>query len=273
MRVCGTIAEVRAVLAGEPEVGFVPTMGALHAGHVALVQKCREECKKTAVSIFVNPTQFAPGEDLDKYPRRTESDLELCESNGADVVFLPTVDEMYRGSLTTVHVTGPSELWEGAERPGHFDGVATVVLKLFHIVQPVRAYFGLKDLQQCAVLRQMVKDLDLAIGLRFVETVRDEFGLALSSRNDYLSSSVRLEASNLHRCLQACREALLRQPNNVKSIIQEGRSTLVHQGFGVSYLALVDPVSMQEEAPARTGLRLIVAARFHGVRLIDNIAL
>src|SRR5579885_3358299 len=157
-------------------VGFVPTMGAFHAGHLALMQDARKDCETLVVSLFVNPTQFGPNEDFTKYPRDEAKDASLAESSGVDILFAPDVQEMYRGDQTVVSVPGVSERWEGAHRPGHFDGVATVVCKLFHIVGPDFAVFGLKDLQQCAVIRKMVEDLDMPIRLRLLPTIRESDG-------------------------------------------------------------------------------------------------
>src|SRR5277367_655595 len=193
-------------------VGLVPTMGALHAGHVSLMARARAECGTVAVSIFVNPLQFGDPEDIAHYPRTLEWDLAVCAEAGVDVVFVPSVREMYPDwpapVATTVSVRGVSDGWEGASRPGHFDGVATVVAKLFSIAGPCRAYFGLKDFQQLAVIRRLVADLSLAAEVRGCPTVRAADGLALSSRNAYLSDAERGAAPDLYAALQAGRRAI-----------------------------------------------------------------
>lgn len=216
MIVCRTIADIRRRLnearsanwreRGEPiTVGLVPTMGYLHDGHASLLKRAREECDIVVLSIFVNPIQFGPNEDFDRYPRDEERDLRIAEANGVDFVLLPSVEEMYpapaRNSLTIVRVSGVSESLCGASRPGHFDGVATVVSKLFHIVSPERAYFGMKDAQQVAVIRQMVRDLNFPVEIVACPTLREPDGLALSSRNVYLNPEERAQAVVLSQAL------------------------------------------------------------------------
>jgi pantoate--beta-alanine ligase len=232
-------------------VGLVPTMGALHAGHRALLRRARAECDEVVMSLFVNPAQFGPGEDFDRYPRDEERDRVVAAEEGVDRVFAPTVAEMYpEGFSTSVSVGDLGTVFEGAHRPGHFDGVATVVLKLMNLVRPNAAYFGQKDAQQLAVIRRMTADLGLGVTIRAVETVREDDGLALSSRNAYLSSEERGRAASLHRALEA------RDP-----AIVEGE---------VDYLAVVDADTFAEVAP-RPGALVIGAARFGSTRLIDNI--
>jgi pantoate--beta-alanine ligase len=232
-------------------VGLVPTMGALHAGHRALLRRARAECDEVVMSLFVNPAQFGPGEDFDRYPRDEERDRVVAAQEGVDRVFAPTVAEMYpEGFSTSVSVGDLGTVFEGAHRPGHFDGVATVVLKLMNLVRPNAAYFGQKDAQQLAVIRRMTADLGLGVTIRAVETVREDDGLALSSRNAYLSSEERGRAASLHRALEA------RDP-----AIVEGE---------VDYLAVVDADTFAEVAP-RPGALVIGAARFGSTRLIDNI--
>ena len=231
--------------------GLVPTMGALHAGHRALLRQARAECDVVVMSLFVNPTQFGPGEDLDTYPRDEERDRAIAAAEGADRVFAPTAEEMYpTGFSTAVSVGNLGNRFEDAHRPGHFDGVATVVLKLFNLLHPDAAYFGQKDAQQLAVVRRMTLDLDLGVEIRAVETVREPDGLALSSRNAYLSPEERRRAPSLHRAL------VTRDPGLV-----EGE---------VDYLAVVDADSFREVEPG-PGALVIGAARFGSTRLIDNI--
>jgi len=208
MQTVNTKAQVRAAVAAARSegrvIGLVPTMGALHAGHLALVERSVAECGFTVVSVFVNPTQFGPGEDLERYPRTLQADVQLCQQAGADLVFAPSADEMYAAdAATTVHVARLTEGLCGAFRPGHFDGVTTVVCKLLNIAQPDRAYFGEKDYQQLVVVRRMVADLDLPVEVISVPTVREADGLAMSSRNRYLTPEQRAVAPALHRALLA----------------------------------------------------------------------
>jgi pantoate--beta-alanine ligase len=287
-----TIAEARATLAALPRpLGLVPTMGALHDGHLALVAAAARECAAVVVSIFVNPTQFGPGEDLARYPRDEARDVALAAGAGATFFFAPTVAEMYRdGAATTVHVDGPlADRYEAAERPRHFDGVATVVTKLLTIVAPDRAYFGRKDAQQLAVVRRLVADLDLPVEIVPVETVRESDGLAMSSRNAYLTPADRAKAPELHRALLAGR-ALATE--GARAVVSEVTARLVigfpsrlavaddpdaprRPAFSVDYVAVVDPASFApiDEAGAVPPESLIVAAvRLGATRLLDNVA-
>jgi pantoate--beta-alanine ligase len=235
------------------KVGLVPTMGALHDGHRALLRAARAECDRVVMSLFVNPTQFGPGEDLSRYPRDDAGDRAIAAAEGVDEVYAPGVADMYPdGFATTVSVGELGTRFEGAHRPGHFDGVATVVLKLFQRVRPDVAYFGRKDAQQLAVVRRMVADLDVPVSIRPVETVRAPDGLAISSRNVYLSPGERRAAVSLHRALVA------RDPS-----VCEGE---------VDYLAVVDPYTFDPSEP-RDGAIVVGAARFGTTRLIDNISL
>ena len=232
-------------------IGLVPTMGALHAGHRALLRRARAECDEVVMSLFVNPAQFGPDEDFDRYPRDEERDHAIAAEDGVDRVFAPTVAEMYPdGFATTVSVGELGRSFEGAHRPGHFDGVATVVAKLFNLVRPDAAYFGQKDAQQLAVIRRMTADLALGVEIRAVETVREPDGLALSSRNAYLSPEERRRAPSLHRAL------VDRDPSLIEG--------------DVDYLAVVDADTFAEVDP-RPGALVIGAARFGSTRLIDNI--
>ena len=248
-------------------------MGAFHEGHLQLMREARKECDVVVVSLFVNPTQFGPNEDFSRYPRDEDRDFQMAESVGVDWMFAPPVDVMYpRESSTRVVVGGVSDLWEGERRPGHFEGVGTVVAKLFHIVQPQVAYFGLKDLQQCAVIRQMVRDLNMPIELRFVETVREQDGLALSSRNRYLTAEERAEAPRLHRLLSKLAEAVGQEPGVGRSMIADARAELEHNGWKVDYLAMVDSLSMKPVQEPDPDTRIIAAATLGNTRLIDNVA-
>ena len=245
-------------------------MGAFHDGHLALMRRAKQLAPEVWVSLFVNPTQFGPSEDFAAYPRDEARDLALAEGVGVDAVFAPSVEEMYASSDVSVRVSGVADLWEGAHRPGHFDGVATVVAKLFNIVQPEVAVFGLKDLQQCAVVRAMVAALDMPVKLDLFETVRDARGLALSSRNAYFNDEQRKDASALHRAIASAAARIATGEGSVSSL-SAARENLENDGFEVEYLACVDPTTMQSADGSEDGLRVICAAKFHGVRLIDNV--
>ena len=275
-----TLSELRAVL-GEHRraglrIGFVPTMGALHDGHISLVSRARETCDVSVVSIFVNPTQFAPGEDLDTYPRTEEADLARLTEVGTDIVYLPSVEEMYpSGSVTNVRVEELSDLLDGVHRPHFFYGVATVVARLFIHVQPDTAVFGEKDYQQLQIIRRMVRDLGFPIEVIGGETVRDADGLAQSSRNLYLSDTERAKAnvisSALHRA--ATRLSL---GVSVGEAIAEARGRIQAAGFDkLDYVSAVDPGNLKDlpQGPVSSGFegRLLAAAWMGKTRLIDNI--
>jgi pantoate--beta-alanine ligase len=273
MIVAKTIEETRKAVAeahnaGTP-VGFVPTMGFLHEGHLSLVDVARENgAGFIVVSVFVNPTQFGPNEDFERYPRDEAKDRALLESRNVDLLFLPAVDVMYPpGAQTAVHVGGVAKPLEGERRPGHFNGVATVVLKLFDIVQPDLAVFGRKDAQQCAVIERMVRDLDVPVRLVFGETVREADGLAMSSRNSYLSPDQRALAPVLHRALRAGERELPSQ--NVAWVEQAMRDAA--KGVDIDYLVLVDPETFERPARFDRDLLLAGAIRIGKTRLIDNI--
>jgi pantoate--beta-alanine ligase len=256
-----TVADLRETLSsrGAGTVGFVPTMGALHAGHVRLFEVARRECTVLVASIFVNPTQFNDAADLAAYPRVEARDGELAAAAGVDVLFLPPVAEVYPEShATSVVVKGVALGFEGDHRPGHFDGVATVCLKLFSMVRPDRAYFGQKDAQQVAVIRQMVADLNLAIDIRVVATERDPDGLALSSRNARLSGAERIKALAISRALRAGVEA----HHAGRDPVEAARAQL--SGLDVEYVAV---------APFLAAPTLVIAARVGTTRLIDNVPL
>ncbi|KGQ21441.1 pantoate--beta-alanine ligase [Thermus filiformis] len=271
MRIARTAAELRAHL---PQgVGFVPTMGYLHRGHLALVERARAENPFVVVSIFVNPLQFGPQEDFARYPRDLERDARLLEEAGADLLFAPSVEEIYPpGFSSRVAVEGPlTALWEGEVRPGHFQGVATVVAKLFLLVGPRRAYFGEKDYQQLLVVRKMVRDLGFPLEVVGVPTVREEDGLALSSRNVYLSPETRRKAPVLFRALSAMREVALRG-GSVAEALRAGEGVLAEvPEFRKDYLAIVHPETLLPLSDWVKGARGLVAGRFPEARLIDNL--
>jgi pantoate--beta-alanine ligase len=276
LQVLETVETMRAACArarvGAYRLGLVPTMGALHEGHLSLVRKAREECGLVAASIFVNPLQFGKGEDFDRYPRQLERDCALLEEAGVELVFIPPVEAMYpAGAVTTVEVGGLSERLDGASRPGHFRGVATVVAKLLHIIKPDRAYFGQKDAVQVAVLRQMVRDLNLDVELRTGATVRDADGLALSSRNVYLSAAERQQALALPRALQAMQAAIAGSMRGLEPLLQAGMDVLAAEpGVKLEYLEAVDWTTLEPVEAVVSGTLVAVAARVGATRLIDN---
>jgi pantoate--beta-alanine ligase len=275
MIVTRTIEETRHAIAAARSrgavVGFVPTMGYLHEGHLSLIRVARENgAQFVVVSIFVNPKQFGPNEDFGRYPRDEDRDRAELESHAVDLLFLPSVETMYPPGATTSVSVGPvARPLEGERRPGHFEGVALVVLKLFNILQPDVAVFGRKDAQQCAVIERMVRDLDVPVRLAFAETVREEDGLAMSSRNSYLSPEERKIAPLLHRALRAGEEAVTHGVEDVKSVEQLIRKTAA--GIEVDYLALVDPETFEPPVDFNRDLLLAGAVRIGKTRLIDNI--
>jgi pantoate--beta-alanine ligase len=280
MKIARSIEETRAAVRqariNGATIGFVPTMGFLHEGHLSLVQVARDAgASFIAVSIFVNPRQFGPSEDFSRYPRDEARDAELLESAGVDLLFLPPVEVMYPdGAATTISMDGVARPLEGVRRPGHFDGVATVVAKLFNIVQPDVAAFGRKDAQQCAVIERMVRDLDLPVTLVYGETLREGDGLAMSSRNAYLSADERAKAPVLHRALRAGVEAITHGIHSVPDVERLMRRVVTEEGgVEVDYLAVVDPATF--EAPVDFGRELLVAGavRVGKTRLIDNLRL
>jgi len=248
-------------------------MGALHAGHLALVAEAKRRADRVVATIFVNPLQFGPGEDLERYPRQEAADSAMLEQAGCDLLWLPSVEDIYPpGFSTRISVSGLSERWEGESRPGHFDGVATVVAKLLLAVQPDVAVFGEKDFQQLAVIRRMSADLGLGIEIVGVPTVRDADGLALSSRNAYLSSDERRRAVALPQALSAARDAIL-SGEPVDAALAAARDALDSAGFSpIDYVALVDAETLEPLEEPRGAMRLIAAATIGGTRLIDNIA-
>ena len=274
-----TVAEVRAALdtarAGGARVGFVPTMGYLHAGHASLMEAARAADDLVVASIFVNPLQFAPNEDLDSYPRDLTGDTALAEQCGVDLLFVPSSSEMYpEPVLTTVSVGGVSQALEGRARPTHFDGVSTVVSKLFNIVGPCHAYFGEKDFQQLAVVRRMVQDLSIPVTVVGCPTVREPDGLAMSSRNSYLTAEERAAAPVVHRALlagMAAIEAGERDPAAVESTM--AAVVQAEALADLDYVAVVDAATFEVPDPLAGTLRLLAAVRFGKARLIDNVGL
>jgi pantoate--beta-alanine ligase len=258
---------------GGEKLALVPTMGALHAGHMALVAEARSRAGRVAATIFVNPLQFGAGEDLDRYPRQEAADAEMLRQAGCDLLWLPAVSDIYpTGFATKIHVTGLSERWEGEARPGHFDGVATVVAKLLLIMRADLSVFGEKDFQQLAVIRRMATDLSLGVEIVGVPTVRDTDGLALSSRNAYLSVDDRKSALALPMALNtACGAILAGDP--VAAALASAKKFLEAAGFSnVDYFALVDAASLEPLDTPHGAMRLIAAATIGGTRLIDNVA-
>jgi len=265
------LARARSAIDGT--LALVPTMGALHAGHMALVEEARRRADKIAATIFVNPAQFGPNEDFTRYPRREAEDARMLDEVGCELLWMPSASDIYpQGFSTSIHVSGVSDRWEGEARPGHFDGVATVVAKLLISVRPDIAMFGEKDFQQLAVIRRLVTDLNLATEIAAVPTVREDDGLALSSRNAYLSEDERRRAVALPNALQYARGAIL-DGTSVRLVLDTGRKSLVEAGFSrIDYFALVDAVTLEPLDTAAGDMRLIAAAVIGPTRLIDNIA-
>jgi len=277
MEVTRDIVATRAALAaarhGGRRIAFVPTMGALHTAHVSLMEAAKRDGGYLVVSIFVNPTQFGPHEDFERYSRDEAGDLATCEKAGVDLIFMPTVDEMYPpGSVTTVHVARLTETLCGPHRPGHFDGVTTVVAKLFSIVQPDAAYFGQKDAQQLAVIRQMVRDLNMPIEIVGCPTVREPDGLAVSSRNAYLSESQRVQARCLYRALGEAKSRVEGGETEAAAVVAAMRRIIEDAGPArIDYVGVVDPVSMQSVERIERPVLIALAVRIGSTRLIDNL--
>jgi pantoate--beta-alanine ligase len=274
-----TIAEMRAACAqarrGGKRLGFVPTMGALHEGHVSLVRAARARCDAVAVSIFVNPTQFGLTEDFSKYPRSFERDCELLEAEGVDLLFAPSVEEMYpKGAVTFVTVEGLSEKLCGRSRPGHFRGVATVVAKLFNIVQPGVAFFGQKDAAQVVIVKKMVRDLDLPVEIAVCPIVREPDGLALSSRNAYLDPKQRRSATVLHRALMQVQSLAEKGEGKSAELIGAAQQVFREEpAVRVDYVEIVDTETLDPAEDVSRGALVAVAAFVGPTRLIDNIVL
>ncbi len=279
MQVLTTVREMRAACRAVRQdgrsLGLVPTMGALHAGHLSLVRAARQQCDTVVATIFVNPTQFAPGEDLAKYPRPFEDDRALLEAEQVSLLFAPTPEEMYAdGAKTFVDVPDIGARLDGTSRPGHFRGVATVVAKLFHIIGPDKAFFGQKDAAQVAVLRRMVRDLNFDLELVVCPIVREADGLAISSRNRYLSASERADALVLSRTLQAIEAAYQAGERSAETLLALGRATLNQSAaVRVDYLAMVDQETLLPLVQAVPGALIAIAAWVGATRLIDNVIL
>jgi pantoate--beta-alanine ligase len=279
MLVVRTIVEARQVCArfraAGKTLGLVPTMGALHEGHLSLVNAAQKSCDAVAVSIFVNPTQFGPKEDFSSYPRVFEQDCQTLEAAGVDVVFAPSVEEMYPPSASTfVEVEGLSDRLDGASRPGHFRGVATVVSKLFHIFAPDVAFFGQKDAAQVAVLRRMVRDLRFAVRLEVCPTMRESDGLAMSSRNRNLSEGERRQALVLYRALSTVAKRFQGGEVDSDKLLGEAQRILKEEpAVQVEYCRIVDPETLEEISQVGPGSLMAVAARVGATRLIDNLLL
>ena len=253
-------------------LALVPTMGALHAGHMALVDEAKRRANKVAATIFVNPAQFNDKDDLARYPRQEADDARTLADAGCDLLWMPAVDDIYPQEFsTTVHVAGVSERWEGEARPGHFDGVATVVAKLLLSVLPDMALFGEKDFQQLAVIRRLAADLSIPVEIVGVPTVRDADGLALSSRNALLSADERQRAVALPQALKTAQEAI-RNGSDIAGVLQNAKQSLVDAGFlRIDYLALVDADTLEPIDASQGEMRLIAAAVIGSTRLIDNL--
>jgi len=274
MVVARTVKEVREFLDSKRAIGLVPTMGALHAGHERLIQTSRAECDFVTVSLFVNPLQFGPSEDYSRYPRAWPQDLEVCERNGVDLVFAPAVEEMYpTPQLTVVNVGRLDEHLCAKFRPGHFRGVATVVLKLLNIVRPQRAYFGEKDLQQLTIVRRMVSDLNLGITIVGVPIVREADGLALSSRNKYLNPEERQAAPALYRALEEAASRIRSGERNVSKIRERALAMMAESPLiRVEYFEVVDLDELQPQEVVNGPVRVAAAIWIGSTRLIDNIS-
>jgi pantoate--beta-alanine ligase len=266
-------AAVAAARASGKKVGVVPTMGALHAGHLSLVEACCRECGFSVVTIFVNPAQFGPNEDFTRYPRDLAGDLELLSRHPVDLVFAPETSEVYRaGHQTFVDVENVTSLLEGAHRPGHFRGVATVVLKLFHMVAPDVAFFGQKDYQQTLVVRRMMADLDLPIEIRVCPTIREPDGLAMSSRNAYLSAGERQHALALSRSLRRAEEIVLAGERDANSILRQMQTIFASEpDVRLDYIALADSETLAPVSQIQGRVVALVAAHVGKTRLIDNV--
>jgi len=254
-------------------IGVVPTMGALHAGHLSLIETARNECDLVVVTIFVTPLQFGPDEDFERYPRTLKDDLEQCRKLGVDVVFHPSQDTLYpAGFDTAVEVGELSTIWEGKHRPGHFRGVTTIVLKLFNIALAHLAYFGRKDYQQQAIIRRMCRDLNVPTEIRTCPTVRDSDGLALSSRNQYLSPEERQSALALSRCLNQTRDRVVSGETNLAAVRREMQEVLDStEHVALDYFTIADPDSLEELSTPQSEMVALVAAHVGKTRLIDNL--
>ncbi|HZW81378.1 MAG TPA: pantoate--beta-alanine ligase [Candidatus Deferrimicrobiaceae bacterium] len=279
MKVCKTIVDMRAACEAArrdgKRLGFVPTMGALHEGHLSLVRAAKAGCDTVAASIFVNPTQFGAGEDLAKYPRTFERDRDLLEREGVSLLFAPSVEEMYpESAMTRVTVEGLSDKLDGRSRPGHFRGVTTVVAKLFHVVDPDVAFFGQKDAAQVAIIRRMVRDLKFAVEIVACPIVREADGLAMSSRNAYLDPQERKQALVLHRSLMRVRKLFEAGERSAEKLIAAGREEITgEKSVLLDYFEVVNPESLDAVETVGSGVLVAVAAFVGTTRLIDNVSL
>jgi len=279
MRICKTIDEMRAACqaarSSGQRLGFVPTMGALHEGHLSLVRAARASCDVVAASVFVNPKQFGPNEDLAKYPRDFDRDRDLLAKEGVQLLFAPSVEEMYpAGAVTWVTVEELSSKLDGSSRPGHFRGVTTIVAKLFHIVEPDAAFFGQKDAAQLAIVRRMVRDLNFPVEIVAVPTVREADGLAMSSRNAYLDPAQRQQALVLHRALLRVKKSWEAGERDAAKLAAAGREEVAEeQSVRLDYFEIVDPDTLDPVDHAANGALVAVAAYVGATRLLDNILL
>src|SRR5437016_9964196 len=274
-RAVETRSETRAAKLQGKRVGFVPTMGALHDGHISLVRAAKAQSDFVLASIFVNPTQFGPNEDLAKYPRTFEADRKKLEAEGVDLLFAPSVEEMYpAGAVTFVTTEGISDRLDGRSRPGHFRGVTTVVAKLFHIVEPDVAFFGQKDAAQVAIIQRMVRDLVLPVAIVVAPIIREPDGLALSSRNAYLSPGERRQATVLSRALREAEQRYRAGERVSARLVEAAREIVLSEpDVRVDYIAVVDRETLEPVSPAGTGTLVAVAAVVGTTRLIDNLVL
>ena len=278
MRIIKSVKEMKAFSEEHKKngkiIGFVPTMGYLHQGHMSLVEKARKECDIVVVSIYVNPTQFGPNEDLEKYPRNFEEDSKLCEETGTDVIFYPSNREMYpEGYLTFIEVKNLSKKLCGITRLDHFKGVTTIVIKLFNIVKPRKSYFGLKDYQQYIIIKKMVEDLDMNVEVIGCPIVREKNGLAMSSRNSYLNPKEREEATILHRSLEHAKNLFFNGEINAKKIKVEIIDKINKTDGKIDYVEIVDGKSLDQVKEINKGNVIALAVFFGKTRLIDNVIL
>jgi len=279
MKIISTINQTRAAVRVARQqgktVGYVPTMGALHAGHISLVRAAKSRCGFVVASIFVNPTQFGPNEDFSRYPRTFEADRQKLEAEGVDLLFAPSVEEMYpEGATTFVTVDGIGDRLDGRSRPGHFRGVTTVVSKLFHIVEPDVAFFGQKDAAQAAIIRRMVRDLMFPVEVAVAPIIREADGLALSSRNAYLSPAERRQATVLSRALREVEARYTAGETNSETLVGVARQVFASEpGVRIDYIEVVDPDTLENRSIAKNGTLIALAAFAGTTRLIDNLVL